>query len=218
MATDLPNITSDFQAFWRDFTGEMRLVKDFYISVSRLLLYYQQAPEPQRIEIINGLLHVAITEHTGYKIAWAALKQIQEPKAHTSLLINEGLKRMQFQQAGYEAAAILADIIYILGKEAPQHAKDIILQYLFEYPTGPYWTQVVWVIQDHYPDAFVAAWRRYFLSEPEENWKGTRLMNLFLPFPDAIENIQNAIHQFSEKTAAQFKSAIEEVQAADSEI
>jgi hypothetical protein len=126
------------------------------------------------------------------------------------LLIQEGTQRIQQNASGYDAAAILADIIFILGKEAAEEAKDIILNYLFEYPTGPYWTQVVWVIQDAYPEAFVSAWRRYFLSEPEENWKGTRLMELFLPFSDAIVSIHTALEAFSPAVAVKFRDAIQE--------
>ena len=189
---------------------EMRLVKDFYISVSRMLLYYQQAAETEQAELRDGLLHVALTERTGYKIAWAALKQIQDAKGHTSLLIEVATQRMQQKAIGYDAAAILADIIFILGKEAAEEAKEVMLNYLFEYPTGPYWTQVVWVIQDAYPEAFVSAWRRYFLSEPEENWKGTKLMELFLPFPDAIVSIHTALEAFSPAVAVKFRDAIQE--------
>lgn len=210
MTLSLPPVSPYFQSFWRDFMDEMRLVKDFYISVSRLLLYYQQATEAEQAELRDGLLHVALAERTGYKTAWAALKQIQNAKGHTALLIQAATLRMQQNASGYDAAAILADIIFILGKEAAEAAKEIILNYLFEYPTGPYWTQVVWVIQDAYPEAFISAWRRYFLSEPEENWRGTKLMTLFLPYPEAIDSIHAALEAFSPTVAVRFHAAIQQ--------
>jgi hypothetical protein len=187
-----------FHHFWTDFLEEQRLVRDYYISVSRLLLYTGQMSPEEKAPILEGLLRTGLKREPGYKMAWAVLKQEGIPPTFEKNLILEADQLMKQPLSGYEEAAILADILLILYRLSSSESLPLIEAYLIHFPISPYWTQVAWGTWDKDPELFYAAWRRYFLSEPEENWMGTKLIELFKNRPETIPRLLEHIRLFSE--------------------
>ncbi len=195
-----------FHHFWTDFLEEQRLVRDYYISVSRLLLYLNQMNPSEKAPILEGLLKTGLKREAGYKMAWAVLKQEGIPDAFEPNLILEAQQMMQSPLPNYEEAAILADIFLILHRRSSEPAQTHLRDYLFNFPISPYWTQVAWAMYDNNPELFYPSWRRYFLSEPEENWVDSKLIELFKIHPETIPPLLEHVRNFSEPHFLKLKS------------
>jgi hypothetical protein len=188
-----------FQEFWTEFLEEQRLLKEYFISVSRLLLYLERMEEKERTEVLEGLLRTGLKREPGYKMAWAALKQWGISSVFIPVLMEEGEKALQSPTMNYEESAILADQLLILYRQDSNSTLGLLRNYLLEYPISPYWTQVAWATWPNHPELFQQSWRRYFLSEAEENWKNSKLIDLFKNQPDTIQPVLNSIRLFSEE-------------------
>lgn len=197
-----------FQEFWTEFLEEQRLLKEYFISVSRLLLYLERMEEKERTEILEGLLRTGLKREPGYKMAWAALKQWGISSAFIPVLMEEGEKALQSPTMNYEESAILADQLLILYRQDSNSTLGLLRNYLLEYPISPYWTQVAWATWPNYPELFQQSWRRYFLSEAEENWKNSKLIDLFKNQPDTIQPVLNSIRLFSEEMYEKVKGEL----------
>ena len=196
-----PTHSPVFQEFWIDFLEEQRLLKDYYTSVSRLILYLERMEDSERISVLEGLLRTGLQREPGYKMAWAALKQFGIPDEFQETLVIEATKILNTEIRNYEESAILADILLILYRNDSIQSLPILKTYLLEYPISPYWTQTAWATWPAHKEIFLQAWRRYFLSEPEENWKGSKLIDLFKNQPETIEPLLECIQLFSTEIA-----------------
>jgi len=196
-----PTHSPVFQEFWIDFLEEQRLLKDYYTSVSRLILYLERMEDSERISVLEGLLRTGLQREPGYKMAWAALKQFGIPDEFQETLVIEATKILNTEIRNYEESAILADILLILYRNDSIQSLPILKTYLLEYPISPYWTQTAWATWPAHKEIFLQAWRRYFLSEPEENWKGSKLIDLFKNQPETIEPLLECIQLFSPEIA-----------------
>jgi hypothetical protein len=194
-----PTHSTVFQEFWIDFLEEQRLLKDYYTSVSRLILYLERMNQQERSSVLEGLLRTGLQREPGYKMAWAALKQFGTPDEFQETLVEEATKILNTEIRNYEESAILADILLILYRNNPIQSLSILKTYLLEYPISPYWTQTAWATWPAHKELFLQAWRRYFLSEPEENWMGSKLIDLFKNQPETIQPVLNSIRLFSEE-------------------
>lgn len=206
-----PVFTPAFSEFWTDFSEEQRLIRDFYASSARLLMYLSRMQTGEKKEILEGLLKIALEKQTGFKIAWSALKQCNSEIGFTELLMEKAEILLKENNTAYEDAAILADILLILARENPQKADSLLEKYLFEYPIASYWTQIPWAILSYRKEWFYQAWRRYFLSEDEENWKGSKLLDLFIQHAEHIPVLESAIRAFSPSHADKFVRGIDEI-------
>lgn len=196
-----PTHSPVFQEFWIDFLEEQRLLKEYYASVSRLILYLERMEDSERTSVLEGLLRTGLQREPGYKMAWAALKQFGIPGAFQEVLVEEATKILNTEIRNYEESAILADILLILYRKDPIQSLPVLTNYLLEYPISPYWTQTAWATWPANSALFLQAWRRYFLSEPEENWKGSKLIDLFKNQPETIAPLLERIQLFSPEIA-----------------
>lgn len=210
-----PELKPAFQEFWTEFLEEQRLLKDYYLSVSRLILYIERMEETEREAVLEGLLCTGLNRHTAYKQAWSALKHFGIPATFIPTLEDAARQQMNTPIQGYEEAAILADMMLLLARRPSSRNAPVLHSYLTDYPVSPYWTQVVWAFWPDQPEPFFQAWRRYFLNEPEENWKDTRLLDIFFNNPETIPALLEKIRLFSPDCARRVENALEERKKAD---
>lgn len=210
-----PTLQPAFLEFWTEFLEEQRLLKDYYLSVSRLILYIERMEAAEKESVLEGLLCTGLNRATGYKQAWSALKQFGIPEIFFPTLEEAASQKMNTPIQGYEEAAILADMMLLLARKPSSRNTHILHSYLTDYPVSPYWTQVVWAFWPDDHERFFQAWRRYFLNEPEENWRDTRLLDIFLNNPETIPTLLEKIRLFSPECALRVEQALEERKQAE---
>jgi hypothetical protein len=198
-----------FDEFWENFEEEIHLLKDVMACSDQLFHHLIKLSHVELSEFIPHFLSKIIQRKPGYKILLQTLPQLPFIGNHNliSTIIIEKLKNPVL--SGYEEPAELSFWIGILAREASVEYEEIIKNYLLEIPISPYWTRIPVILKTVNPSLTLLAWRRYFLSEPVENWDNTYLLSILKKDPEFVQQIIEEVQNFIPQKGELLHQAIE---------